>query len=349
MSGEPPVPICLWIKVRRYLRLKLRAKSLFHVLSGSNSRDRSASLEAESSSSSNPLASVLPLDWLFSETDEPEPPSSPKQVQETPGQDGGEVNRNRTGSSSQGSSGTDNESKSLLPSGGASSDTPRSNEQSGAIPKQRRFNFEESDAGKQHADSPMPSDAEEGDFRQWRRRAFIRRESRLSQDLLPEDGSPPLDADWQLQSLEDPNESEANELKMRIIEVLSAPSNAQCERELTKLKNELENRRKRRQKLSQSREEQQQLPQTSNTATPSSGSLRQRHPLWDNQSPREQEGLARGSPRESLRRIASEEEARRERRRRRRAARRAERERRAAAPPVTNSSAMSTINSILGT
>lgn len=99
---------------------------------GHSSRDRSRSLEQPGNA--NLLSTVLPLDWLFTDS-EPDPPSSPKQVghgSTASSYTGGKLRQQQSVSSSQGSIGTDTETKTLLGSSSADKDSTAN---TGAIPK----------------------------------------------------------------------------------------------------------------------------------------------------------------------------------------------------------------------
>lgn len=140
----------------------------FHAsVTHSNSSDagRSRSLDQpEQQQPQNPLSSVQPLDWLFADDNrepDPAPMSSPKEV------------RSGLDVSTSSSSGTDSETKNLLPATVTTYDDEDDNddanvEQSrGAIPKQRTSNagFED------NAAAANPDD----DGRSWQRKAFRRR------------------------------------------------------------------------------------------------------------------------------------------------------------------------------
>ena len=173
------------------------------------------------------LSSVGPLDWLLTDS-EPEPPVSPKQVSTS-----GQVGRGQQeASSSQGSSGTDTETRTLL--------SQQKAEMRGAIPKRRlnQGHDGESESGSQH-----------------NRRAFRRRQSSSREQTNDSpDGIPA--------------ESDSIDLRQRILEILSTPNNEECERELSKLKSELEARKRLAKELLDSRSE----------SRPSTGSRRHQWP-----------------------------------------------------------------------
>ncbi len=177
------------------------------------------------------LSSVFPLDWLFS-AGEPEPPSSPKsfakdrseRTEEDELEDGAEAEQ-KANVSRDHSSGTDNETRTLLPQGlEASADAACG----GAIPKRR----------------PLDEEGVGGE-RSWQRRAMRRKQDKSVEqsegDEGDEDeycyGSVPLD------------------LRERILEILSSPTSEECERELTKLREALEERKRRRRRREAKRED----------------------------------------------------------------------------------------------
>ncbi len=179
-------------------------------------------LRSRSLDHQNPLSSVLPLDWLFSDNNEPDAPmESPKEVRKTAAEA-------KCGSSS---SGTDSETKNLLPTG--------------AIPKKRLQDQE------QAVPEATPSAAVANAGRTWQRRAFRRR--RTQDEISPgRDGSEapgegrkssvtdettPTPAGGELGSEGD--DAAAMDLRRRILDILSTPDNQEGERELDKLKREL--------------------------------------------------------------------------------------------------------------
>lgn len=194
---------------------------------GSASSSHSQTQKGGNQSQSNHLAPVQPLDWLFSDS-EPEPPGSPKHVS----------SRNRETSSSQGSSGTDSETKYDVQNAANMSEyltllsksffrtllsNPVVTNSGGAIPKRRLSSDQSGDTN-----SSVTTNNEERRNRH-NRRAFRRRQNPTATSFDEGCG--------------EGEEVEADEMKRRIIEILSAPSEEDHEQELDKLRVELEMQR----------------------------------------------------------------------------------------------------------
>lgn len=234
--------------------LEMKRTNISSIYKGtSDSKDRSRSLDTDASH--NPLSTVLPLDWLFSDS-EPEPPGSPKHLSSKSSKGKKEAKRvvNEEDedaitsdvchqSSSHGSSGTDTETKQLLSH--PDSELLKKNEKSGAIPKKRQKKpsapleniegmGEEDEEGDEDdiddgSESSQPFRRRKDAFQGHNRRAFRwRKGERQSEEMM---------------TSQEGDEESADEidLKKRILEILSAPDNDECERELAKLKKELKN------------------------------------------------------------------------------------------------------------
>lgn len=303
----------------------------------------------ESNDTSNPLASVHPLDWLFSDS-EPEPPSSPKMVE------GDSAARNRKESSSQGSSGTDTETRTLLPRTNPNvGPSTVSQSYRGAIPKKRPappIPSNETPPSAQTEVSPPnsvtsseqrpPTDGAE-EFREWRRRAMKKRSSsRQIEDIAQEQ---PDEAPAPVEMPECCDPIDTLDLKRRIICILSYSDTAECEKELSKLRKDMAMAKILRDvevktNQGQSNDDSGSLADSTLSTVrrrlPTSQRLRRLGARGEDDHGATAESSFTTGDRNNSRRSAAEDEARRERRRRRRAARRAERERRnstTTAPP----------------
>ncbi len=194
----------------------------------------------------NLLSSVFPLDWLFSAV-EPEPPNSPKRVVsksqaavaaatvESGGADGLGGGRNESGSS-----GTDTETRTLLPQrqevmeDEEESKKAEAQQSRGAIPKKRAQSVQEEQEENEDEAVLERDVAGRRRVRDWQRRAMM---SRRTQDGSGAEEDEQEDLDTYQVSLD---------LRERIMEILSSPTSEECDRELIRLKQVLEERKKRR-------------------------------------------------------------------------------------------------------
>ena len=151
------------------------------------------------------------------------------------------VHRSRATSSSQGSSGTDTETRTLL----TNAEKPLQAMLTGAIPKRRGSTEARRGSSNSRIDSPLhfvdddvgdDLEGHDGDDRgqvtdasknYWRHRKNLRRRPPTPPTTLNDVSSVEVD------------------LRQRIIDILNSTSNEDCERELSKLKNELDNRSRR--------------------------------------------------------------------------------------------------------
>ncbi len=202
-----------------------------------------------SGAAQNLLSSVFPLDWLFS-AGEPEPPNSPKRVSTHAKDGGGDGNKHNES----GSSGTDTETRTLLPQRNeeekegeaerkeeeeAEEEQQEHHQSRGAIPKKHpslaASGSEEGGGGSE--------EEETGDnrrrLRDWQRRALRRRQQNREETEEEEQ--------QQLQELQQDDDYQVPlDLRERIMEILSSPTSEECDRELSKLKQVLEKRKRRR-------------------------------------------------------------------------------------------------------
>ena len=230
-----------------------------------------------------PLSSVVTMDWPFSDS-EPDQPSSPKRVSSHASQQTTPVvdfksrplppvpGTERETSSSRGSSGTDTETRTLLPKSQATesgSIAEQHAETSGARPKSSRATASVADnsptedrtvleaSEKDVAVIETSADQDNGNG-QWNasnerrlrqnRRAFRRKQSRMESSVTNESDSilppPPQVDELRSQAGDSDNILDSRDLRQRILEILSSP-NEECDRELIKLKKEIEGRKNR--------------------------------------------------------------------------------------------------------
>ena len=284
-------------------------------------RDRSRSLDQ------NPLASVLPLDWLFSDN-EPDPPGSPKGVQQAAAASIAAASAQEASGdidSSRASSGTDCETRNLLPSLEQKSEAviPETEQSSGAIPKKRSLardihviattdiqdNEDSYGAGDAMTDDPG------GSAKTWQRRAFRRRrtQDQMSVEGISESAGDNEEKDGE----EEDHDSLSSDLRQKILDILAQDDSDQ---NLDKLRSELvlrkeRVRRKMKQQMERHREHSDRNHTTHMGAPLTSVVVNQ---ATSPSCVSSASNVAAAVPRRS----AGEEEARREKRRLRRAARR---------------------------
>jgi hypothetical protein len=152
------------------------------------------------------LNTVLPLDWLFS-AGEPDPPSSPKCLTRGTDQDSANETHPQASSSTEGVvSGESQETRTLLVDGDANAESS-----GGAIPKRR---------------PPVPVAT-----------LATATDEPSNHHLLG-------DAEEEAAAGVDLANFDRLDLRERIVEILSSPTNEDCERELKELKRELEERKR---------------------------------------------------------------------------------------------------------
>ena len=214
-------------------------------LSAIDGRDRSRSLDQ------NPLASVLPLDWLFSDN-EPDPPGSPKGVQQAAAASVAATSATEASGdldTSRASSGTDCETRNLLPSLEHKLETviSETEQSSGAIPK-KRPSFRDLEEAvttdiREVEDSKDARDAATvdsgGSAKTWQRRAFRRRrtQDQISVEEISGDAG---DRDRDREEAE--HDSLSSDLRQKILDILAQDDH---EHDLEKLRNELVLRKQR--------------------------------------------------------------------------------------------------------
>ena len=204
-------------------------------------RDRSRSLDQ------NPLSTVLPLDWLFSDN-EPDPPGSPKGLQHA-------AAAMATQTCDLESSGTDTETRNLLSSLEEKFEAviAETGQSSGAIPKKRppiaeatnTEHLEKSNDGCGDDAKAVEPPCGSAAAKAWQRRAFRRRrtEDRMSVDVDAVSGGNSESAgDIEESGKEEEHDSLPSDLRQRILEILAQDDHDQ---ELDKLRAELVLRKQR--------------------------------------------------------------------------------------------------------